>query len=74
MNKESDVYKKIVYWSIEDECFIGQCPELMFGGVHGDDALIVFKELNEAVEEIIIIYKEDGKPLPIPKEIVFETV
>lgn len=74
MNKESDIYKKIVYWSIEDECFIGQCPELMFGGVHGDDALAVFKELNEAVEEIITIYKEDGKPLPMPKEIVFETI
>jgi predicted RNase H-like HicB family nuclease len=74
MRKESDIYKKIVYWSDEDNCFIGQCPELMFGGIHGEDAFEVFKELNEAVEEVIEIFKEDGKPLPKPKEVVFETV
>jgi predicted RNase H-like HicB family nuclease len=73
MRKESDLYKKIVYWSDEDNCFIGMCPELMYGGVHGKDALKVFKELNQAVEEIIEIYKEDGKHLPEPKEVVFET-
>ncbi len=47
---------------------------MMYGGVHGDDALEVFKELNNAVEEVIGIYKEYGTPLPIPKEVVFETV
>ena len=35
-------------------------------------AFEVFKELNEAVEEVIQIFKEDGKPLPEPKEVVFE--
>ncbi|HXH69148.1 MAG TPA: type II toxin-antitoxin system HicB family antitoxin [Pyrinomonadaceae bacterium] len=74
MRKESDLYKKIVYWSDEDNCFIGTCPELMYGGVHGDDALEVFKELNEAVEEVMEIYREDRTPLPMPKEVVFETV
>ena len=74
MRNESDVYKKIVYWSDEDNCFIGMCPELMYGGVHGKDALKVFKELNQAVEEVIEIYKEDGTPLPKLKEVVFETV
>lgn len=28
------------------------CPELMYGGVHGDDALAVFIELNQAVDEV----------------------
>lgn len=74
MRRESDLYKKIVYWSDEDSCFIGMCPELMYGGVHGDDALKVFVELNEVVEEVIEIFKEDGKPLPLPKEVVFESV
>ena len=50
------------------------CPELMYGGVHGKDALKVFKELCVAVDEVIEIIKESGKPLPIPKEVVFETV
>jgi len=71
--KESDIYKRIVYWSDEDDCFIGMCPELMYGGVHGKDALKVFKELNVAVEEVIEIYKKGGKSLPEPKEVVFET-
>ncbi|MCY7377569.1 MAG: hypothetical protein LH472_16550 [Pyrinomonadaceae bacterium] len=74
MRKEADLYKKVVYWSDEDSCFIGMCPELMYGGIHGDDALKVFIELNEAVEEVIQIFKEDGKPLPTPKEVIFETV
>ena len=47
----------------------------MYGGVHGDaGARKVFKELNEAVEEVIEIYKEYGTPLPVPKEFIFETV
>ena len=70
MRRESDLYKKIVYWSDEDNCFIGMCPELMYGGVHGDEALKVFIELNEAVEEVIEIFKEDGKPLPEPKNAI----
>ena len=74
MRKDSDLYKKIVYWSDEDNCFIGMCPELMYGGVHGDDALKVFIELNQAVDEVIQIFKEDGKPLSEPKEVVFEKV
>ncbi len=71
--KESDLYKKIVYWSDEDNCFIGICPELMDGGVHGKDALKVFKELCVACEEVIEIYEEDGVSLPAPKEIVLQT-
>ena len=74
MRKESDLYKKIVYWSDEDDCFVGMCPELMYGGVHGKDALKVFKELNQAVEEVIEIYKEDGKPLPLRKDVFLETI
>ena len=72
MRKEADLYKKIVYWSDEDEVFIGVCPELMYGGVHGDDPVEVFKELSVAVDEVIEIIKEEGKPLPAPKDIIFE--
>ena len=72
--KKADLYKKIVVWSVEDNCFIGTCPELMDGGVHGKDALKVFKELCVACDEVIEIYQEDGVALPAPKEIVFATV
>lgn len=73
MRKETDLYKRIVYWSDEDMCFVGMCPELMYGGVHGEDPLKVFIELNQAVEEATKILKEDGKPLPTPKEVVLST-
>ena len=72
MRNEADLYKKIVYWSEEDECFVGTCPELMYGGVHGDDPVQVFKELSEAVDEAIEIFLADGKPLPEPKNVVLQ--
>jgi predicted RNase H-like HicB family nuclease len=59
-------YVKIVEWSNEDECFIGSCPELLYGGCHGSDERSVFDELCQIVEEVIKIYCEDGKSLPIP--------
>ena len=59
-------YVKIVEWSDEDQCFVGSCPGLFYGGCHGDDEQAVFKELCEIVEESIDLYKLDGKPLPEP--------
>ncbi len=74
MRSPADVYEKIIVWSEEDQVFIGMCPELFYGGVHGDDAIEVFKELCEVVDEWIEIFKEDGKPLPQPKSVVLEMV
>ena len=36
----------------------------MLGGVHGNDASKVYKELCQAAEEWIDIYQEDRDPLP----------
>ena len=62
--KVSDQYIKIVEWSEEDQCYVGTCPGLMQGGIHGDDEAKVYKELCQAVEEWIEIYQEDKEPLP----------
>jgi len=62
--KGSDQYIKIVEWSEEDQCYVGTCPGLMLGGIHGKDEAKVFKELCQAVEEWIDIYKKDKEPLP----------
>ena len=59
-------YVKIIEWSEEDKCFIGSCPELFYGGCHGDNEHDVFEELCQIIEETIEIYKQDGKPLPPP--------
>jgi predicted RNase H-like HicB family nuclease len=45
---------------------VGSCPDLFYGGCHGDDEKEVFAELCALVEEVIESYKQDGKPLPSP--------
>ena len=51
MKSRRDVNAKIVYWSDEDQCFIGVCPSLFGGGVHGDDEVKVYRELCQVVAE-----------------------
>ena len=63
---DSEKYVKLVEWSEEDQCFIGSCPELLYGGRHGDDPREVFSELCEIVAETAALYSRDGKPLPAP--------
>ncbi len=57
-------YLKIVEWSDEDRCYVGTCPGLMFGGVHGEDEAKVYAELCEAVEEVVALKEKHGDPLP----------
>ena len=63
--KPSDRYLKIVEWSDEDGCYVGTCPGLMLGGVHGDDEARVYAELWRTVDEWIAIHEQDGTPLPL---------
>ena len=62
--KESARYAKVVAWSDEDGCYVGSCPGLLSGGCHGTDERDVFARLCEIVEEVIALYRADGKPLP----------
>jgi predicted RNase H-like HicB family nuclease len=64
--KESAKYAKIVEWSDEDQCYVGSAPGLILGGCHGDNEKEVFDELCRIVEEAIMLYRHDGKPLPPP--------
>ena len=61
---ESARYVKIVEWSDEDQCFVGQCPGLIGPCCHGEDERRVYAELCQIVEEWIQTLKRDGKPLP----------
>jgi len=62
--KVSAKYAKIVEWSEEDQCYVGSAPGLILGGCHGDDEKQVFEELCSIVEEAIVLYRKDRKPLP----------
>jgi predicted RNase H-like HicB family nuclease len=64
--KESANYIKIVEWSEEDQCFVGQCPGVIGPCCHGPDEAQVYAELCQIVDEWITIWKRDGKPLPPP--------
>lgn len=59
-------YTKFVEWSDEDNCFIGRCPEIMLGGIHGYDEANVYAELCQAVEEQIKSIHADHGELPEP--------
>jgi hypothetical protein len=47
-------YIKFVEWSEADQAYIGRCPGLFAGGVHGDDRAKVFEELCDVVAEWIV--------------------
>ncbi len=64
--KDSARYVKLVEWSNQDECYVGSAPGLVYGGCHGTDERAVFDELCDIVEEAILLYRNDGKPLPPP--------
>jgi predicted HicB family RNase H-like nuclease len=57
-------YPKFVEWSDEDRCFIGRCPMLFHGGVHGGNEAKVYRELVKTAEEWVAILHQDGVPLP----------
>lgn len=61
--KTADRCLKWVEWSEEDQVCIGRCPDLITG-IHGDDALKVYGDLCEVVEEVIAHFESEGRPLP----------
>jgi predicted HicB family RNase H-like nuclease len=62
--RKSAQYLKIVEWSEEDNCFVGRCPELMFGGVHGKNEQKVFTELCGVIDEWVEQARKEGDELP----------
>ncbi len=62
--KESQHYLKIVEWSEEDHCFVGQCPGIVGPCCHGNNEAQVYAELCQIVDEWITILKQEEKTLP----------
>ena len=62
--KESLRYLKIVEWSEENQCFVGQCPGIIGPCCHGTNEAHVYAELCQIVDEWIEVLKKDGKALP----------
>ncbi len=64
--KTTERYHKWVEWSDEDQVYIGKCPDLVTG-IHGDDPVVVFRELCEVVEDVVSHFESEGKILPEPR-------
>lgn len=54
---------KFVEWSEADQVYIGRCPALFAGAVHGH---VEAKELCQVVAEWIINIEKRGESLPAP--------
>ena len=64
MKRKTDIYHRWVAWSEEDQAYIGRCPDLFYGGVHGDDPLNVAKKLQQVIDEWECILDESQRNLP----------
>jgi predicted RNase H-like HicB family nuclease len=65
--KPADKYHRFIHWSDEDQCYIGYCPDLYFGGVcHGSDEEETYAELCSIVREEIAHRLAKGENLPEP--------
>lgn len=61
-----DEYHRWVEWSDEDQVYIGKCPDWI-SGIHDDDPVQVYKELNEVVQEVLDHLQQSGIALPLPR-------
>ena len=66
--KLADKYYKYIYWSEEDNCFIGHCPELDIR-IHREDnnQAKLYKDLCDIVKFHIEDEKKRDAELPPPK-------
>lgn len=64
--KPSAKYLKIVEWSEEDGCYVGQCPGIIGPCCHGDDEAVVYAELCEIVDEWLAMMDAEHRVLPPP--------
>ena len=69
IKKTAAGYPKFVEWSEEDGCFIGRCPMLFDGAVHGRDEAKVYQQLCQTTEEWVRVLLKDSTPLPESKSV-----
>ncbi|QDT15382.1 pilus assembly protein HicB [Alienimonas californiensis] len=62
--KAIDRYPHWVRWNDEDGVYVGRCPDLFRGGVHGDDPVAVFEELRSAMADCLDDASPSASPWP----------
>jgi predicted RNase H-like HicB family nuclease len=61
--KLGDRYLKWIEWSEEDSTYLGKCPDLITG-IHGDDPVQLYAELEGVVNDVLEHLASEGRPLP----------
>lgn len=62
----SDQYHKWIEWNVEEQVYLGKCPDVVTG-IHGDDPVQLYADLCEVVEDVLTHLEQQGRPLPAPK-------
>ena len=60
-------YEIILYWSVEDQAFIAEVPELPGCAADGETYQEALQNVEVIMQEWIETAKELGRPIPEPK-------
>jgi len=60
-------YEVIIYWSVEDQAFVAEVPELPGCAAHGPSHEAALANAQEAIALWIETAREFGDPIPEPK-------
>ena len=60
-------FEIVIFWSIEDEAFIADVPELPGCTAHGNSQIEAMHNAQEAIELWLDTAQEFGDPVPKPK-------
>lgn len=63
MNK----YEIVIYWSIEDDCFVAEVPELLLLKAHGDTQNEALENAQQAIALWIEVAQKEGIKIPEAK-------
>lgn len=59
-------YAKVIYWSDEDNCYIGALPEICGNCCHADTAEAVCSQLQDIAEDYVNDLRENAVPFSLP--------
>ena len=60
-------YEMVIWWSVEDEAYVVDVPELPGCMAHGDTRQSAIKHAEEAIKLWIKTAKDDDAEIPQPK-------
>jgi predicted RNase H-like HicB family nuclease len=59
-------YEVIIYWSVEDDAYVAEVPQLSGCAAHGDSQEEALRNAQDAIGLWIETAKEFGDPIPEP--------